>query len=57
MNVVNQNYYIGTSTNLAGVALSAMGRLTPVGAGLIHIGHTIGIMANSSRLAIDDNNS
>ncbi|RXJ62056.1 heavy metal translocating P-type ATPase [Halarcobacter anaerophilus] len=57
LNVVNQNYYIGTSTNLAGVALSAMGRLTPVGAGLIHIGHTIGIMANSSRLAIDDNNS
>ena len=57
LNVVNQNYYIGTSTNLAGVALSAMGKLTPVGAGLIHIGHTIGIMANSSRLAINDNNS
>ncbi|RXJ67646.1 heavy metal translocating P-type ATPase [Halarcobacter ebronensis] len=55
LNVVNQNYYIGTGTNLIGVALSALGRLTPVGAGLIHIGHTVGIMANSSRLAIDNN--
>ncbi|WP_321314425.1 cation-translocating P-type ATPase [Halarcobacter sp.] len=55
LNVVNQNYYIGTGTNLIGVALSAVGRLTPVGAGLIHIGHTVGIMANSSRLAIDNN--
>ncbi|XOB63013.1 heavy metal translocating P-type ATPase [Campylobacterota bacterium DY0563] len=55
LNVVNQNYYIGTGTNLMGVALSAIGRLTPVGAGLIHIGHTVGIMANSSRLAIDNN--
>ena len=55
LSVVNQNYYIGTSTNLIGVALSAVGRLTPIGAGLIHIGHTVGIMANSSRLAIDNN--
>jgi len=53
LNVVNQNYYIGTGTNLIGVGLSALGRLTPVGAGLIHIIHTAGIMANSSRLAMD----
>ncbi len=55
LNVVNQNYWIGTGTNLIGVGLSAVGILTPVGAGLIHIGHTVGIMANSSRLAIDNN--
>ncbi len=52
LSVVNQNYYIGTGTNLIGVALSALNALTPVGAGLIHIGHTAGIMANSSKLAI-----
>jgi len=52
LDIVKQNYYLGTGTNLAGVALAAMGRLSPVGAGLIHIGHTVGIMANSSRLAL-----
>ena len=52
LSVVNQNYYIGTSTNLAGVALSALNSLSPAGAGLIHIVHTAGIMANSSKLAI-----
>ena len=51
LNVVNQNYWIGTGTNLAGVALAAVGRLSPAAAGAIHIGHTVGIMANSSRLA------
>lgn len=50
LKIVNQNYYIGTGTNLAGVALSWVGKLSPVGAGLIHIGHTLGIMANSARL-------
>jgi len=59
LQVVNQNYYIGTGTNLGGVLLSALGKLSPAGAGLIHIGHTIGIMANSSRLlkGIDSSSS
>lgn len=52
LHVVEQNYWIGTSTNLAGVALAATGLLSPVAAGAIHIGHTVGIMANSSRLAL-----
>jgi cation-transporting P-type ATPase C len=58
LNIVNQNYYIGTGTNLIGVALAAVGRLSPVGAGMIHIGHTAGIMANSYRLSLAkvDNN-
>ena len=55
LSVVNQNYYIGTGTNLIGVALSALGKLSPVGAGLIHIGHTVGIMANSAKLLRPNN--
>ncbi|PID47876.1 MAG: heavy metal translocating P-type ATPase [Proteobacteria bacterium] len=50
--VVNQNYWIGTSTNFLGVALASVGLLSPVGAGALHIAHTIGIMANASRIAL-----
>lgn len=52
LNVVNQNYWIGTSTNLLGVGLGAVGILSPAAAGAIHIVHTVGIMANSSRIAL-----
>jgi len=51
LNVVNQNYWLGTGTNLVGVAFASVGMLNPVAAGAIHIGHTVGIMANSSKLA------
>lgn len=58
LSVVNQNYWIGTGTNLVGVGLAGIGLLSPVAAGAIHIGHTVGIMANSSRIAWRvDNNS
>ena len=50
LKVVNQNYWIGTSTNLVGVGFAAFGMLSPVAAGAIHIGHTTAIMANSSKL-------
>jgi cation-transporting P-type ATPase C len=50
LKVVNQNYWIGTGTNLGGVALASVGLLSPVAAGAIHIGHTVAIMANSSKL-------
>jgi len=52
LRVVEQNYWLGTSTNLIGVALASVGLLSPVAAGAIHIGHTVGIMTNSSKLAI-----
>ena len=52
LRVVNQNYWLGTSTNLIGVAFASVGKLSPVAAGAIHIGHTAAIMANSSRLAL-----
>ncbi len=55
LQVVNQNYWIGTSTNLIGAAFGTVGLLSPAAAGAIHIGHTTSIMANSSRLAIDNN--
>ncbi len=52
LEVVNQNYIIGTSTNLLGVVLAAFGKLSPVAAGGIHVAHTVGIMANASRIAL-----
>jgi len=55
LEVVNQNYWIGTSTNIVGAMFAAIGLLSPAAAGAIHIGHTTSIMANSSRLAIDNN--
>ena len=55
LKVVNQNYWLGTSTNIVGALFGAVGMLSPAAAGAIHIGHTTGIMANSSRLAIDNN--
>ena len=58
LHVISQNYWIGTSTNLGSVAFAAFGALSPVMAGAMHIAHTVGIMANSSRIAWGvDNNS
>ncbi|QTA87004.1 heavy metal translocating P-type ATPase [Desulfonema magnum] len=50
MKVVHQNFWIATGSNIVGVVLGALGILSPVMAGLIHITHTVGILANSSRL-------
>lgn len=58
LRVISQNYWIGTSTNLISVAFASFGALSPVMAGGMHVAHTIGIMANSSRIAWSvDNNS
>ena len=48
--IIHQNFWIATGSNIVGVAMGAMGILSPVMAGLIHITHTLGILANSSRL-------
>lgn len=50
MRVVQQNFWIATGSNLVGMALGALGLLSPVAAGLLHIVHTLGILGNSSRL-------
>ena len=54
MKVVHQNFWIATGTNVFGVTLGALGLLSPVMAGLVHIAHTLGILLNSSRLLFHD---
>lgn len=48
--VVHQNFWIATGSNIIGVVLGAAGVLSPVTAGLLHIIHSLGVLANSSRL-------
>ena len=53
LDVVHQNFWIATGSNIFGLLLGVTGRLSPVTAGLIHITHTLGVLANSSRLLSD----
>ncbi len=48
--VVHQNFWLATSSNVAGVLLGAFGLINPVLAGTLHIAHTLGVLASSSRL-------
>jgi cation-transporting P-type ATPase C len=50
LRVVHQNFWIATGSNVLGVVLGATGQLSPMAAGLLHIVHTLGVLANSSRL-------
>ena len=50
MHTVQQNFWIATGSNVLGVFAGAMGILTPVTAGLVHVTHSLGVLANSSRL-------
>jgi len=54
LRIAEQNYSLAVVTNLAGVALGALGWLNPAMGGLIHIAHTLGILLNSSRLLVFD---
>lgn len=51
---VYQNFWIATGSNLAGLFLAAFGILSPVTAGFLHIAHTMGVLANSTRLVYYD---
>jgi cation-transporting P-type ATPase C len=48
--IVEMNFWLATASNIAGVILGFAGRFSPVMAGIFHVGHTVGIMANSGRL-------
>lgn len=50
LRTADQNYAFAVGTDLAGILLGALGILSPAMGGLIHIGHTLGILVNSSRL-------
>ncbi len=50
LRVIDQNYWLATSTNIFGMVFGAMGLLSPLMGGMLHIVHTLGILANSSRL-------
>lgn len=50
LRIVNQNFAIATGTNIIGVVAGALGIMGPVAAGMLHIVHTLGILANSGRL-------
>ncbi len=52
--IVEQNFWIATATNLIGVGLGVLGIVTPVMAGVLHTVHSLGIMLNSSRLLTMD---
>lgn len=48
--IAHQNFWLATGSNIVGVVMGATGALTPVMAGMLHILHTLGVIANSSRL-------
>ncbi len=50
LRVAHENFWIATGSNILGVILGAVGLLSPVTAGLVHIAHSLGVLANSSRL-------
>lgn len=50
LKVINQNFWIATGSNLIGVVFGAAGLLSPAMAGMIHIVHSLGVLANSARL-------
>ena len=50
LRTIEQNFWVANATNLVGLLLGMSGWLSPMMAGLIHVGHTLGIMLNSSRL-------
>ncbi|GEO79892.1 heavy metal translocating P-type ATPase [Pararhodospirillum oryzae] len=52
LGIARQNFWIATSTNIGGALAGALGLMSPVAAGLLHIVHTLGVLANSSRLLL-----
>ena len=54
MQIARQNFCLAAGSNIAGALAGALGLISPVSAGLLHIVHTLGVLANSSRLLLPD---
>ncbi len=50
LRIVEQNHWLAVGTNVLGAALGALGLLSPVMGGMLHIVHTLGILLNSQRI-------
>ncbi|HID29180.1 MAG TPA: cation-translocating P-type ATPase [Desulfobacterales bacterium] len=50
LQVIEQNFWIANLTNIIGVFLGLSGWAPLLASGALHMGHTLGILANSSRL-------
>lgn len=50
LRIVEQNHWLAISTNVLGSVLGAVGLLSPIMGGFLHIVHTLGILLNSKRL-------
>lgn len=50
INIIHQNFWMATGSNILGGLAGALGLLGPVAAGLLHIGHTSAVLLNSARL-------
>ncbi|WP_028320107.1 heavy metal translocating P-type ATPase [Desulfatiglans anilini] len=57
LRIADQNFWLATATNILGILLGAAGWLPPAAAGLLHIGHSAGILVNSGRLLADRSSS
>jgi cation-transporting P-type ATPase C len=50
LKTIEQNFWLANATNAIGMLMGASGIFPPFAAGLLHVGHTLGIMFNSARL-------
>ncbi len=50
LKIIQENFWIASGSNFIGVVLGSLGMLPPVGAGLLHIAHSFGVLTNSLRL-------
>ena len=50
LQIVEQNFWIATLTNLLGILLAAGGWMPPVITGTLHVVHSLGILLNSGRI-------
>ncbi len=50
MSIIWQNYGFSMGMNALGIILGATGRMGPLGAGLLHVANSLGVILNSTRI-------